>query len=449
MLAHFAERSNEKKLNAEITLLDSFSFFIKVFLLSLGKYFYANAMNIKLIKAEIEKLSLMLSSWEGEESVSAIERDIALDKLKKIYDLVRFNAEVAAVEPIVTPVAAPVEEREDEPQQESDVEVELIFADEEDFLSTLPEAVEEEDAESEPSLVEEILASAMVATPISAPAEVVPEIIEAKIELPEVEVTTPEIEPTPEPAIEPELEPEIEIEPEPTPEPTPEPVAEEPAMVPKPQQEEKPAEEKPIEEKPVEEKPAKREEPRSLNSLFGMEEVQRRPRTKHQRMMSIYNDNEPAPEKVVDISKIFDMDVDTPKPMTSKSAEPKTAPAPKPAPKAAPAPVEEERRVTIADAIAATTQTLADTIVAPNALAEEINHSKIASLRDGIGLNDKFLMIRDLFDGDDEAYDEAITALDSLESMDDCMIHIIENYAWNPDTEGSKFIMQLLERKLS
>ena len=397
-------------------------------------------MNIKLIKAEIEKLSLLLSSWEGEESVSAIERDIALDKLKKIYDLVRFDAEVAAVEPIATPVAAPVEEREEEPQQESDVEVELIFADEEDFLSTLPEAVEEDVAESEPSLVEEILASAMVATPISAPAEIVPEIIEAKIELPEVEGTTPEIEPTPEPVIEPE--------------PTPEPVAEEPAMAPEPQQKEKPAEEKPAEEKPAEEKPAeekpvKREEPRSLNSLFGMEEVQRRPRTKHQRMMSIYNDNEPAPEKVVDISKIFDMDVDTPKPMTSKSAEPKTAPAPKPAPKAAPAPVEEERRVTIADAIAATTQTLADTIVAPNALAEEINHSKIASLRDGIGLNDKFLMIRDLFDGDDEAYDEAITALDSLESMDDCMIHIIENYAWNPDTEGSKFIMQLLERKLS
>ncbi|MBR3775192.1 MAG: hypothetical protein IKL12_03675, partial [Alistipes sp.] len=70
-------------------------------------------MNIKLIKAEIEKLSLMLSSWEGEESVSAIERDIALDKLKKIYDLVRFDAEVAVVEPIATPVAAPVEEREE------------------------------------------------------------------------------------------------------------------------------------------------------------------------------------------------------------------------------------------------------------------------------------------------------------------------------------------------
>jgi hypothetical protein len=191
------------------------------------------------------------------------------------------------------------------------------------------------------------------------------------------------------------------------------------------------------------EKPTKREEPRSLNSLFGLEEVQRRPRTKHQRMMSIYSDSEPRPEKVVDISKIFDMDVDAPKPMTSKAPERKAAPQP------APAPVEEERTVTIADAMAASTQTLADTLITPVALGDDINHSKINSLREGIGLNDKFLMIRDLFDGDDEAYDEALTALDSMETLDDCMIHIIENYAWNPDTEGSKFIMQLLERKLS
>jgi hypothetical protein len=29
------------------------------------------------------------------------------------------------------------------------------------------------------------------------------------------------------------------------------------------------------------------------------------------------------------------------------------------------------------------------------------------------------------------------------------MIYIIENHQWNPDIEGSKFIMQLLERKFS
>lgn len=403
-------------------------------------------MDIKLIKAEIEKLSLMLSSWDSEQEVSAIERDIALDKLKTIYDLVRFDSASAPVTPTAVP---PVVEEAAEPEMEEDekdVEVELIFAEDDEMFTTLPDIAADEDEEpsdSASSLASEILASAMAA-PIVAeltadekaeePAEAEPE-VEPVIE-PEVEI---EVEPIPaEPAEEPapveaapaaEIAPEpvVEIIPEPAAEVAPEPVAEEP----------QPADE------PVEEKPTKREEPRTLNSLFGFEEVQRRPRTKHQRMMSIYNDSEPRPDKVVDISKIFDMDVDTPKPITSK------APEPKPAPRPAPAPVEEERTMTIADAMAATTQTLADTLVTPAALGDEMNHSKIRSLREGIGLNDKFLMIRDLFDGDDEAYDEAISELDTMETMDDCMIHIIENYAWNPDTEGSKFIMQLLERKLS
>ncbi|MBQ1980560.1 MAG: hypothetical protein II226_04670, partial [Alistipes sp.] len=82
-------------------------------------------------------------------------------------------------------------------------------------------------------------------------------------------------------------------------------------------------------------------------------------------------------------------------------------------------------------------------------LAEEINNGKIHSLTDAIGINDKFLMIRDLFDGDSDAYNEAIAALDEFDNFDDCMIHIIDNYEWNPNSEGAKFIMQLLERKLS
>ena len=398
-------------------------------------------MNIELIKLELEKLSLMLSEWEGDAEVSSIERDIALDKLKKIYDLVRFDSKVVTA----TPVAAPSVEEEPAEDEEKDVEVELIFAEEDELFTTLPDLTAEEDAPAtEPSLASEIFASAMAVSPLAEsiiteeePATT-PEPEPAPIAEPEPVVEEPapivEAEPIAEVVAEPEVEvavatdpepvAEVEAEPEPVIEVEPDPVAE-------------------VTTEPEVEKPTKREEPRSLNSLFGLEEVQRRPRTKHQRMMSIYSDSEPRPEKVVDISKIFDMDVDAPKPMTSKAPERKAAPQP------APAAVEEERTVTIADAMAASTQTLADTLITPVALGDDINHSKINSLRDGIGLNDKFLMIRDLFDGDDEAYNEAITALDSMETLDDCMIHIIENYAWNPDTEGSKFIMQLLERKLS
>ena len=406
-------------------------------------------MNTKLIKSEIEKLSLMLSAWEQGEQVSAIERDIVLDKLKKIYDAVRFDTAIeedAPIEPTepVTPV--PAVEENDEESDEKEVEVELIFADDE-----FPEEdlVDEDEIEEQPSATDIIaatVANALAGATITESVHEepsVPEVIEVE---PAQEEDTTIIESAKEEAIIVEPAPiEVEIPHEEIPAATPEP---EPVAIP----EEKPAEEpteKPI-EKPIEAKPAK-EPAREMNSLFNMDEVRRQPRSKHQRMMSIYNNSEPKQEKVVDISKIFNIDIDEPAevaPVEVKPAEkPVTEPVAKPKPIEVPVakPIVEDKPQTLADAIPAT-QTLADVIAAPTALAD---NTRVRSLRDGIGLNDKFLMIRDLFDGDGDAYEEAINALDAMETLDDCMIHIIENYAWNPDSEGSKFIMQLLERKLS
>lgn len=402
-------------------------------------------MNTKLIKSEIEKLSLMLSAWEQGEQISAIERDIVLDKLKKIYDAVRFDTDIeedAPIEPTEPIAPVPAVEENDEESGEKEVEVELIFADdefpEEDLVDE--DEIEEEEQPSATNIIAATVANALAGATIaetlteSTPEEPsMPEVIEVE---PAQEEDTIVVEPAPI---------EVEIPHEEIPAATPEP---EPVAIP----EEKPAEEpteKPI-EKPIEAKPAK-EPVREMNSLFNMDEVRRQPRSKHQRMMSIYNNSEPKQEKVVDISKIFNIDIDEPAevaPVEVKPAEkPVAEPVAKPKPIEVPVakPIVEEKPQTLADAIPAT-QTLADVIAAPTALAD---NTRVRSLRDGIGLNDKFLMIRDLFDGDGDAYEEAINALDAMETLDDCMIHIIENYAWNPDSEGSKFIMQLLERKHS
>ena len=109
----------------------------------------------------------------------------------------------------------------------------------------------------------------------------------------------------------------------------------------------------------------------------------------------------------------------------------------------------DEGVTTIADAMSGSKHTLADTLSHPAPLAEQITHSATTSLRDAIGINDKFLLIRDLFAGDEHEYEKAITELDSFDNLDDCLIYIAENYAWNPNSEGAKFMMQLLERKLS
>lgn len=367
----------------------------------------------------------MLSSWEGAEQVSTIERDIVLDKLKAIYNAVRFDEIIEPSAPTVIPPVAPepaAETKEEEAESdEKEVEVEIIFA-EDEFSEE--ELLDEEPADKNPvsDFIAATVASAL--TDVTANEEIAEE--------PAPVVAEPEPIVAPEP-IAPVIEEVVAVEPQPVVVAEPEPiVAAEPVI------------ETPI-EKPAE-KPA--EEPkRPMDSLFNIDEVRRQPRSKHQRMMSIYNNSQPRQEKVVDISKIFNMDIDEPE--ESKPAEVAAKPQHKEVvAKSAPAPAVEEKPATLADAIPAP-QTLADTLAAPTPLADEINHSRLRSLRNGIGLNDKFLMIRDLFDGDGDAYEEAINALDELETLDDCMIHIIENYAWNPDSEGSKFIMQLLERKLS
>ena len=435
-----------------------------------GKYLRKN-MNIKLIKAEIEKLSLMLSAWEQSEQVSAIERDIVLDKLKNIYDAVRFDTATEEAAPAIpaTPIP-PVAEENDEESDEKEVEVELIFADDEFPEEDLVDEDEEEEQPSATDIIAETVANALAGASVAEaflqpePEEPsTPDVIDVE---PAKEENTIVVEPIKEEQtiiVEPapiEVEMPREEAPVVIPEPEPEP---EPVVVPEPEPAPIPVEqpiEKPI-EKPIEEKSAKKAA-REMNSLFNMDEVRRQPRSKHQRMMSIYNNSEPKQEKVVDISKIFNIDIDEPaevapvevkpaaKPVVEPIAEPVAKPVAKPKPVEIPVakPIVEEKPQTLADAIPAT-QTLADTIAAPTALAEEINNARVRSLRDGIGINDKFLMIRDLFDGDGEAYEEAINALDQMGTLDDCMIHIIENYAWNPDSEGSKFIMQLLERKLS
>ena len=57
-------------------------------------------------------------------------------------------------------------------------------------------------------------------------------------------------------------------------------------------------------------------------------------------------------------------------------------------------------------------QTLADTIAPRRDMASELRRGEpVADLRNAIGINDKFLLIRDLFGGDGEAYEEAIAKM--------------------------------------
>ena len=101
----------------------------------------------------------------------------------------------------------------------------------------------------------------------------------------------------------------------------------------------------------------------------------------------------------------------------------------------------------IGDVLAGTVVTLADKMAGDDAPTTAFN--RIADLRKAIGLNDKFLMIRDLFGGDAARYENTIDTLNEFDDLDECMIYIVENFRWNPDSEGAKLLVSLLERKLA
>lgn len=93
-------------------------------------------------------------------------------------------------------------------------------------------------------------------------------------------------------------------------------------------------------------------------------------------------------------------------------------------------------------------KTVADTISAPENLASEVlRHTAPLKLEDSIGVNDRFLLIRDLFGGDAAAYNRAISELDNFGTFDECMLYIVENYDWDPYAEGAKLLIGLIERK--
>ena len=81
-------------------------------------------------------------------------------------------------------------------------------------------------------------------------------------------------------------------------------------------------------------------------------------------------------------------------------------------------------------------------------VAFKLRSSKVSDLRHSIGINDRFLLIRDLFNGDTKLYEQTISDLEQFTHLDDAMIYIQEHFDWDPDSVGVMLLVELLECKL-
>lgn len=373
------------------------------------------------IKAAIARLQSLVEGWENA-GVTELERDIALEELRRIYSEIRFGGTAAVngkadepaaavVPPVVTEESVQEESAaiEDE-SEEPEIEVELIMSDDED--EPADEALPQEPT-AEPTEETE--------TASETEEETVPE-TDAVQTADETEVCANE---TVGETIATTYD-----------------TAENHSESRKPEQ-----------------------------SLFGDDEVVL-PRSSRRRvLMSLYDDEmptviaeraderkpepktNPAPEinsepasETAAAEKHAEEFAETGAPENSEPKNPETKYGDAlgdemPEPVVMPA-IDDE--MVLGDVLRADVHTLGESIARAKDISEA---APVASLRAAIGINDRFLLIRDLFGGDASAYEKAIVAIDSFDNLDDCMVHIVENYSWRSTSDGAKLIMNLIQRK--
>lgn len=347
-------------------------------------------MSLKDIKGDLQRLQQIIDGWSADKSVSNIERELALDKLKALYDQVMFFG---------------YEDHEHAPQIESQhsssrdegeqwADVDGIDADQ--VFEELQFDMSSQDEESVESEIEPVVSAS-------------------------------------EPVISAEHDPDTN---------------------------------------PVDQTPA-RESIQPEHSLF-------KPKLDRRVIMSLYGDDTPEVSQpiapVAPVAEEFDLQVEstpepTPEPMPMPEVEPVFETQEEPfemIPMSADVPVsapklevvqthsfttaDKPRTQILGEVINAGEQTLGESIASHSTttdVATKIMTHRATELRKSIGINDKFLMIRDMFAGDASAFESAIIKLEEYTDLNDALLYIHETYHWNPNSDGVKLLVELLTRKLS
>jgi hypothetical protein len=81
-------------------------------------------------------------------------------------------------------------------------------------------------------------------------------------------------------------------------------------------------------------------------------------------------------------------------------------------------------------------------------LSDHLKVKTIKNLSDAIGISDKFLFIGAIFDGNKEAYLQAISRLDKAENIQDAMAIIMSYTGENTESEAVTQLIELVKLKL-
>lgn len=103
---------------------------------------------------------------------------------------------------------------------------------------------------------------------------------------------------------------------------------------------------------------------------------------------------------------------------------------------------------------AVTQDSLHDTIVKQQQkeqiLAEQLEQKKVTNLKAAIGINDKFLIINELFEGNMKAYEEEINRLNNFSSYNEAANYLItqkETKQWNEALASYNKLLNFIQRR--
>ena len=81
-------------------------------------------------------------------------------------------------------------------------------------------------------------------------------------------------------------------------------------------------------------------------------------------------------------------------------------------------------------------------------LDQKLASSPIEKLESGIGLNDRFQFIRELFDNDANLFQQVVQQIDKMDSLNDAVSYLSDNYQWKKNDTSIKFA-QLVKRRFT
>ncbi|MBR5132956.1 MAG: hypothetical protein IKV29_02490 [Alistipes sp.] len=394
---------------------------------------------VKHLEDRVARLAQLVKGWTKSNIISHIERDLALDELRKLYD------ELLAIECGVPYKPAPLETKRSEPKRSAEprpaVESEPV-AHKVDPIADFDDAL---DIDALLGITDDEPASAVEPVAVVA------------------------VEPVAAPVAEPE--PVVEPTSAPGPEPVPTPnrggglfaiedipvrskssrkminLYNSPAAQPTPGR--------------VEATPAPSYAPQPQNHYVPQPQPVPQPEYVSQPASQPHYVPQPQPQYVPQPQPVSQSQY-VPQPQVEYIPQPHYAPQPQPVPQPVPQPLAQPMQQTapqplayqesvapqrVGDVLGSGRRVVGDVQTHDNAPIAPMN--KISDLRKAIGLNDKFLLLRDLFNGDVPLYERTIDTLNAFEDLDECLIYIVENFRWNPDSEGAKMLVSLIERKLS